>query len=368
MAADTELDRNEAATPHKLSEARKRGQVAKSADVVSAVVFAAAVVWFYALGWSALREQFVFDRMVFSQAGNLIVNPRDLWHVIEAGLIRSASLLLPFFGTVVVAALAANILQTGIVFSAHPVKPDWDRINPVNGLKRVFSLRTLFDAFRACAKLLLLTWVVYESLVSLLPQFYRLAGLPALGQTRFLLADAASLGLKIALALAVIAVIDLAYTRREFAKRLRMSRRELKDEHKHREGDPRIRARLRELRREMLKRTRALRKTRDADVLVTNPTHYAVALSYRHGQMAAPRVLAKGAGTMAAAMRAVAAKHRIPVVQNRTLARALYASTGLDEEIPGTHFPEVARLMVWLMAMRDPSRRMAPADAPGAAG
>ena len=352
MAADADLDRSEAATPHKLSEARKRGQVPKSADAVAALVFASAVVYLYAQGWDVVRAQFRFDRLIFAEAAGVVASPANLWHIVSVALRESMSLLLPFLATLVIAAIVGNVAQTGGVFSLHPVKPDWDRVNPVNGLKRLFSTRTLFDAFRACAKLALLGWVVYESLTALLPQFYRLAGLAPLGHARFLVADAAALGLKIAIALFVIAAIDLAYTRREFAKRQRMSKRELKDEFKHREGDPRIRARLRELRREALKRTLSLRRTRDADVVVTNPTHFAVALRYRHGTMSAPKLVSKGTGTMAAAIRAIAAKHRIPVVENRTLARALYAETALDQDVPPALYPEIARLMVWVFAMR----------------
>ena len=131
-----------------------------------------------------------------------------------------------------------------------------------------------------------------------------------------------------------------------------MSKRELKDEVKHREGDPRIRARLRALRREMLKRSLALRKTGSADVLITNPTHLAVALRYRHGETDAPLLLAKGAGGMAAAMRHIAARRQIPVVQNRTLARAIYHGTALDHQVPHHLYADLARLMVWVLAMR----------------
>ena len=131
-----------------------------------------------------------------------------------------------------------------------------------------------------------------------------------------------------------------------------MSKRELKDEVKHREGDPRIRSRLRELRREMLKRSMALSKTGSADVLITNPTHFAVALRYRHGEMAAPQLLSKGAGGMAAAMRRIAAAKRIPVVQNRTVARAIYFGMDIDQDVPPALYADVARIMVWILAMR----------------
>jgi flagellar biosynthetic protein FlhB len=214
-------------------------------------------------------------------------------------------------------------------------------------------MRTLFDAFRACVKLVLLTCVGWFALVSLAPKFALMAGVTSLHYLHVVLAAVTSLGMKFVLALGIIAAIDFVWTRREFGKKMRMSRRELKDEVKGREGDPRIRSRLRELRREMLKRTMSLQRTADADVLITNPTHIAVALRYEHGRMDAPVMLAKGAGAMAAAMRALAARHRVPVVRNRKLARALFKQAQPDQTVPESLYAEVARLMVWVMSMRE---------------
>jgi len=360
--AEQDLDRNEAATPYKLSEARKRGQVAKSPDVIAAVVFAAAIAYLYARGWDTLRDQFRFDRLLFAQAANLDGSGAALWRLVEHSVKATFSLLMPLLATVVVAAIVGNVAQTGPVFSFHPLSPDWTRVNPATGFKRLFSARTVFDALRACVKLVVLVLVVYLAIKSLVPHLRQLAGMTPLAHLHTLVDDVASLGVKLALALAVIAALDFAYTRREFDKKMRMSRREMRDEHKNREGDPRIRARLRELRREMLKRSLSLRKTRDADLLITNPTHIAVALRYRHGEMDAPQLVGKGAGAMAAAMRQIAARHRIPVVQNRTLARALYKQVELEHPVPQEFYGAVARLMVWVLAMRE-SRRAAGAAA-----
>jgi flagellar biosynthetic protein FlhB len=184
------------------------------------------------------------------------------------------------------------------------------------------------------------------------PQFHLLSALPPAAFLQVALADFAALGWQLSAALAAIAVVDMLFTRREFGRRMRMSRRELKDEFKHREGDPRIRARLRELRREMVQRSRSLRNTRSADVLLTNPTHYAVALQYVHGEMDAPRVVAKGAGHLAAAMRDIAARHHIVVVQNPPLARRLFREAVIDAYLPGDFHAEVARIIVWVLAMR----------------
>jgi flagellar biosynthetic protein FlhB len=175
----------------------------------------------------------------------------------------------------------------------------------------------------------------------------------ASGYLRVLLDDSAGLGLKMALILGLIALVDLIYTRREFAKKMRMSKRDIKDEDKHRDGDPRVRARMRELRREMRKRSQSLRQTKNADVVLTNPTHVAVALRYVHGEMESPQVVAKGAGYLAAAMRQIAAQHAIPVVQSPALARRLYKDLDVNRHVPPTMFAEVARIIVWVFAMRE---------------
>lgn len=351
--AEQDLDRNEDATPYKLEKARDRGQVAKSADVVSALVFTVAVAYLYWKGWDGLQAQFRYDHALLTQAGRLDGGAASLWWLL-GGLIRdTGASLAAFFSALVVAAVVGNLVQTGPVLSAEPIKADFDRLNPVTGLKKLFAMRTLFEGARAIVKLLLLTLVVYHAIKSLAPQFPQLASMPPAKLAHTVLDDTASTGLKIALVLCLIALVDFGYTRREFAKKMRMSRRDLKDEHKNREGDPRIRARLRELRREATLRSMAARKTASADVLLTNPTHYAVALRYVHGEMTSPQLVAKGAGVLAASMRQIAAKHRIPVVQNPPLARQLFRDIEVDQQVPPELYAQVARILVWVFAMRE---------------
>ena len=353
MAAEPDQDRNEAASPHKLDEARKRGQVARSTDLVSAVVFCAAVGYLYLRGLSTLEQQFRLDRMLLSQAGGAAdASSVGLWRLIESAARESLAVLAPLLLALMLAAVVGSLAQTGGVFSLQQLAPDWSRLNPVEGLKRVLSLRTLFDTFRAVAKLVILVVVMYLALRALVPHFHQLAAASPHTFLRQLLSDAATAGLKMALALMVIAAIDFAFTRHEFAKKMRMSRREMRDESKQREGDPRIRARLRELRREVLKRSLAVRNTKHADLLLTNPTHVAVALSYRHGQMVAPKIVAKGAGLMAAQMRGIAHRHAIPVVPRPELARALYAQAAIGADLPDAYYGEVAQLMIWVITMR----------------
>ncbi|HEY8358577.1 MAG TPA: EscU/YscU/HrcU family type III secretion system export apparatus switch protein [Ramlibacter sp.] len=359
--ADQDIDRSEAATPFKLQKAQERGQTARSADLVAAAVFAAGMVFLAWQGWQATGALLRVCRFALEQAAAGL-DAAALWPLIASLVVETGGVLLPFLLLLPVAAALASLAQTGPVLAFEPLKADFERLSPATGLKRVFSLRTLFDAARACVKLVVLGTAAWLALRSLLPQFHAVASQSPLNFLQLLIEDTGDLGLKMALALGLVACIDVLFTQREFGQKMRMSRRELKDEFKNREGDPRIRSRLRELRREMLKRSLALRNTRDADVVLTNPTHYAVALRYVHGEMEAPKVIAKGAGQLAAAMREIASRHRVAVVQNAPLARRLFREADIDQYIPVALHPEVAKIIVWVFAMRE-QRRPATAGA-----
>jgi flagellar biosynthetic protein FlhB len=359
--AEQDLDRSEAATPFKLQKARDKGQTPRSTELVGCAVFLAAVGWLVALGADAWHGLLLVARLPLLRAGEAASLPA-MWVLVHDIAAGAFAVLWPLFLAMALAAIAASVAQTGMVFSFEPLRPDLTRLHPVNGLRRIFSMRTLFDTARACIKLALLVGVAWLALRGLLAGFASASALSPADFVRVLLQQAGSLGWKLALAMAAVAAVDLVFTRREFTRRMRMSRRELKDEFRHREGDPRIRARVRELRREMLRRSQSIKNTRDADVVLTNPTHYAVALRYAHGEMAAPRVVAKGAGQVAAAMREIAARHRIVVVQNPPLARRLFREAALDEYLPPAFHAEVARIIVWVLALRQQK-----AAAPGAA-
>lgn len=348
--AEQELDRNEAATPFRLQKAREQGQTPRSADFVSSIVFLAAAAYIAGQGSKTADALLQLSRSALLRAGD---PSADAFGSVLAQMVTGAgSALLPLFVAMAVAAIASAVCQTGVVFSLEPLHVDFSRLDPAEGLKRVFSTRTLFDAGRACVKLLVLVAIAVLAMRALMPQFHAIAMLPPAVFLQTLVHDVGEVGLKMGAALLVISLLDMVFTRNDFARRMRMSRRELKDEYRQREGDPRIRSRLRQLRNDMLKRSRALRSTSTADVVLTNPTHYAVALRYVHGEMDAPRVVAKGAGQLAAAMREIAARHRVIVVQNPPLARRLFREAALEESIPPSFHAEVARIIVWVLAVR----------------
>jgi flagellar biosynthetic protein FlhB len=350
--ADQEQDRSEQATPFKLEEARKRGTVAKSSDFITLAVLTGAVAFVYALGWWTVRRQLALDQAILQRAGRLDLESAAIIVWLHDLLVQTLFLLAPLFAVIVILAIVSNLVQTGPVLSAEPLSPDFDRLNPATGFKRVFSMRTVYDSLRSLLKLVLVGGALALAVWHLVPWFIGLSRIDPVGYGRPVLDQMASVLFKLLLAMLVIALADVVYTRWEFARRMRMSRREMKDEHKQREGDPRIRARLRQLRQEMLKRSQAMRKLPGADVVITNPTHIAVALSYRHGEMAAPRLVAKGAGDLAERMKRVARRHAIPIVENRVLARALYFKADLESAVPEDLYPHVARILVWVFSMR----------------
>jgi flagellar biosynthetic protein FlhB len=359
--ADQDIDRSEQATPFKLQKARERGQTARSSDAVACAVFLAAMA---CLSWHGVRvatQLFELCQAALVLAAHADANA--LWAVSAQILHRAGAILLPLLLVLPAVAVVASVAQTGPVFSLEPLHIDFERISPATGFKRVFSPRTLFDGARACVKLVVLGGAGALALQALLPQFAAVASLPPATFLHTLVHDVADLGWKMAAALVAIAAADMLYSRREFGHKMRMSRRELKDEYRNREGDPRIRSRLRQLRQELLKRSMALKNTRTADVVLTNPTHYAVALRYVHGEMEAPRLVAKGAGQLAAAMREIAARHQVIVVQNPPLARRLFREAPLDAYLPASFHAEVARIIVWVLAVRQQRARMAGARA-----
>lgn len=341
---EQEADKSEQATPHKLEEARKRGQVSKSADVNAVVVLIGAMLVFAA---------------TLDQIGGALVHVTRRM-LLSAGLVRfDEGTLLPWLGTalepvllavsplligLMVCAVMANLLQTGPVLSTHPIKPDFTRLNPANGLKRIFNLRTLFELFKALVKIGLVAAFLYWGYTRLTTQLCAWSNLPvqaAPGLMRHLFSVTVTVLLGVFI---LAALMDLLYSKREFAHKMRMSKRELKDEYKRREGDPEIRAKRRRLHAELRKRAMAVRKVKDADVVVVNPVRFAIALRYRRGETIAPVVLAMGAGVLAARIRDRARRHSVPVVPNRILARLMFKTCRLGETIPLTCYREVAAI------------------------
>jgi flagellar biosynthesis protein FlhB len=349
--AEQEQDRSEPASPFKLREAKKRGNVAKSMDLNSVLVIAALLACLQLWASGAALQQAMLSRVLFLQAGTFAFSPTQAWQWIGTAVFESLVLLAPLFGAVMIAGAASSFLQHGPVFSTQPLKPDFKRINPVTGFKRIFSKRALFDLAKNLVKLGLLAWMMCAAIAALVPALVQMLFTDPHTYANSVLHQVGGLVFKLLLVLVAVALLDLMFTRWEYADKLRMSRREVKDEHKQREGDPKVKSRIRELQNELRAKTKALRNVPKADVLVTNPTHIAIALMYRHGEMAAPAVVAKGSGELVEKMKLLARRHGVTIVENRRLARALY-ELELHDGVPEAHYAEVARILVWIQQAR----------------
>jgi len=350
--AEQEKNKTEKATPFKLQEAKRRGQVMKSLEFNSFFVIAGLLTVLYMWGKAAVDHGLRFGQLTLLQSGYVIFDIPNLMAWFQVVVLGTGLLLAPFFVVAVIVAIGGNMVQTGPIFSTHPLKPDLQRLNPVTGFKRVFSLKTLFEALKSVIKLVLFGSIAYLLISALLPKLIGLMHVDPKGYVPILMDESTRLIFKMAMALLVVAALDAAYTRWDFAKKMMMSQREVKEEVKRREGDPHIRAKIRELQREALKRAKSASRVPEADVLITNPTHYAVALRYVRGQSQAPVILGKGSGELALLMRRSAERHGVPIFERRSLAQSLFKEGRIDAPVPDGLFEPVARVYADLYARK----------------
>jgi flagellar biosynthesis protein FlhB len=349
--AEQEQNRSEQATPFKLEEARKQGSVAKSLDFNTLLMMWGLIILAMIWGASAWHQIGDMSRELFASSADLDISlDSGGW---MAGVVRRfVTLMAPVLLVGVGIAVIANIVQTGPIFSFKPLKPKGERINPVAGFKRIYNKKMLFEAFKSLLKLLVLGGVATAFFLAMWPQLMGAQSVDGAVVEAWFGSNAIALLFRLGLALVLIGLLDLMYTRHKFKEDMKMSRREVKEEVKRREGDPLIRAKLRELQRENLKQSASVKRVPEADVLITNPEHIAIALRYDRGSMGAPVMLARGADSWAADMRAMARRHGIPIYERRKLARQLFRSGTLDQPIPADSYVDVARIYAELEAKR----------------
>lgn len=352
MADDSDdQEKTEAATPRRLEKAREEGQIARSRELTTFLLLACGIGALWTTGpllyrqlGLVMEQAFLFDR---ARATEPAVLMGHLWLLGE----RTLMVLLPLFLILMVVALVAPVLLGGMLWSAKSLKPQMSKLNPIKGLKRLFSSQSLAELAKVVAKALLIGMVVTWFLSSRLGEFLALMTQPvdqALVNAMGMAALACGL---MVLTLVVVILIDVPYQLWHHAKKLRMSKEELKREHKESDGDPQLKGRIRSQQQAMA-RQRMMSKVPEADVIVTNPTHFAVALKYEEGRMAAPRVVAKGVDAVAARIRALGEEHGVPQLEAPPLARALYRHVDLDHEIPGELFTAVAEVLAWAFSIR----------------
>ncbi|HMB43632.1 MAG TPA: EscU/YscU/HrcU family type III secretion system export apparatus switch protein [Luteimonas sp.] len=346
--ASEDQDKTEQPTSYRLEEARKKGEVSKSPDVTGTAVLIAFAVTTVMTGAWVMQALAQATRDTLSLAGGRPTLGPGLVTWLRATYFPVWQSLTPLALALIVIAIIANVLQTGPVFSSHPITPDFKRLNPVQTFKRLFSMRTLWELGKMVLKMLLLAALGYflfgqmralvESVAATEPQ-----RLPALALKGF-----GKASLYVLLILAVMAVLDFLMTRRQYMRKMRTSRRELRDEVKRRDGDPEVKSKQKRLLREILKKARSVQNAAEADIILTNPTHVAVALQYRPATMRAPIVLTKGSGYLSRRIREVASRRGVPILRSPALARALYRECEIDAPVPEKLYARLAPVYRWL--------------------
>ena len=347
MAGDS-ASKTEKPTPRKLREARKQGQIARSPDVSAWAGILAAT---YVLPWTANA---VTDhaRELLIKACALMRDPDDgvALGLFASGLKTAALLSLPLALTLLVVGVATSGAQGGIHFSSKKLKPDFKRLNVLQGIKRMFGAQAGWELIKQLAKSSVVGLLIWRAIRDLMPLMVGAGHLP-LDRVVVTVVDATISMLRIAgMAALVLAAADYAVQWRRLRKQLMMSHREVMDEHKQSEGDPQMKGAIRS-RALALSRNRMMAEVGDADVVLVNPTHVAVALKYDAAR-GAPRVVAKGAGVLASRIRSIASEHRVPMVEDVPLARALYKACDIGHEIPAEMYTAVARVLAFVMSLR----------------
>jgi len=351
MADEQDLERNYPATPRRLEQARERGQVARSRELTTAAVTVAAAIGLSVSGASLFTRcmALVHDGLKLDRAAAL--DPAQLTSTLQALGTQAAWAILPLLLLTLGATVAGPLLMSGWVFSPQAFAPDFARLDPLRGIANLWSKRALAELAKAVAKCVLLTAI---STITLMRAFDSLQSLAmqdpngAVIQIGRLLETAM---FALAGGLALIALVDVPYTLWRHRDALKMTREELRQELRELEGDPHLKARIRSLQRASA-RKRMLAAVPKASVVVTNPTHYAVALEYRDATMRAPRVVAKGLDLVAQRIKDIAAEHAVPVLEAPALARALYRHAELDAEIPNTLYGVVARVLAYVYQLQ----------------
>jgi flagellar biosynthetic protein FlhB len=357
MADEAEQSqKTEEPTEKRLQDARERGQFAVSRELNHWFMFLALTVIFLSLAPGMLKG--ITDTLLkfVERPERLPTDAIGLGELLSDTMAEIGGILVLPIAVVAGAALLASLSQTGIIFSTETVMPDLSRISILAGARRLFSWRALSEFTKGLAKIAIVGTVVVSLLWPLLSNLEYVMSLEIVDDLELLRSLALRITIGALSVMTVVAGLDLLYQRYELRKKLRMSKQELKDEHKQSEGDPLIKARIRRIRTDRARR-RMMAAVPTADAVVTNPTHYAVALKYDRATMPAPRVVAKGIDSLALKIREVAEANNVPLVENRPLAQALYAGVDLDREVPPEHYKAVAQVIAYVMKLKQKADR-----------
>ena len=338
------------ATPHKRNESREKGQVAKSNELATTLALIGVLSFFFVAGYDTYHHLIDIMYGAFTAIGGQLSAGKTI--LIFLGLMGIAfKIIAPVMIVAVIVGVLGNIFQIGLIFSSQPLMPQMSRINPISGFQRILSMRGLFEAVKSIFKIGLIGYIVYVTIMSDLVDVFSLVDADKSNIAALFVSTVGRIGfqvfLRAALALLFLSIFDFLYQRWQHEQDIRMTREEIREEMKRTEGDPEIRRRIRRVQRE-LSQARMMKAIPEADAVITNPVHLAVAIKYDYEVMDSPYVVAKGERKIARQIREIAEEHGVPIVENPPLAQALYKNVEVGEVIPMEFYQAIAEVLAYV--------------------
>ncbi len=344
-------EKTEKATPKKRSEARKKGDVAKSREVPSVAVLLAG------LSTLCLFGPFMYSHMnsLMKRSFLLIKTPvldlPGLLTISEDVVLQFIVIVIPVMAAVALIAVLSNLMQVGVMFSWKKLAPEFSKISPMKGLSRLFSKQSFMELFKSLTKLAIVGGIAYWTIKGEMEQIQNLGRIEVLGIALYILKVILKIFLRVCIVMIIVAVIDYTFQKWQFEEKLKMTKQEVKEEYKQSEGDPLVKSRIRRTQLEAA-RKRMMQEVPKADVVVTNPVHLALAVKYDSSVMNAPRVVAKGAELIAERIKTLARENAVPIVENKELAQNLYKMVDIGDEVPSDFYQAIAEVLAYVYRLK----------------
>ena len=351
MAEESFEEKTEKATPRKREEAKKKGEVAKSRELASTAVLFAGLITLTLFGSYMYNHIQIIMKETFSQLAFNDLSVSDFIAFAEKVINMFILTIIPLMSAVFFTAVFSNVIQIGFVLSGESIIPKLSKLSPIKGFKRLFSKQSLMEFAKSMLKLGIIGSVAYITINGERKNALLLGDMEINSIISYILSTVFKIFFRCILAMILIVIIDFIFQKFEFEKKLKMSKKDVKDELKRSEGDPQVKSRIKSIQMEMA-RKRMMQAVPEADVVITNPTHLAVALKYDSAAMNAPKVIAKGAGILAERIRNVANSHGIPIVENKEMARNLYALVEIGQEVPSILYQAVAEILAYIYGLK----------------
>jgi len=351
MAEESFEEKTEQPTPRRLEEARKKGEVAKSRELPSVAVLLCGLITLTLFGSYIYSHIQVIMKGTFSLPIMNDLSVPDFMIFAQKMINLFILTISPLLAAVFIAAILSNIMQVGFVLSGESIKPKLSKLNPIKGFGRLFSKQSFMELFKSLLKLAIIGGVAYLTVRGEMKNILILGEMELNSIVAYILLTIFKIFLSCTLAMSFLVVIDYAFQKWEHEKKMKMTKKEIKDEFKRTEGDPLVKSRIRGIQMQMA-RKRMMQAVPEADVVITNPTDLAVALQYDNSVMEAPKLLAKGAGKIAKRIKELAEKHDIPIVENKELAQSLYSLVEIGQEIPLTLYQAVAEVLAYIYKLK----------------